>query len=331
MAVSLSSTTAVNVVAAFKVKFNTADAGLADLGDKCHAISLASIGVARFRDRYVNRSAFCFYDPSMTPMISWPRAFAELGRTALNWLAGWWQIIHLGALLLVLALSPSSYARRHRASMAHQIYQGTAPTLLWFTLLIAIISLVLTRIVVVTALGYGLTQYALEMIVRVLVLELIPITAAMFAALNCTIPDAAEIAALRAGGQLDAARARGLDPLQHEVLPRVVAGVVAVAMLATVSCLVALIIAYLVVYGFTLEGFAAYTRTVGHVFNPAVTLIFALKTFFLGLAVSLVPVASVLHDRPSARSRASAEMQGLVRLFVVILLIEAVSLVGNYY
>jgi hypothetical protein len=39
----------------------------------------------------------------------------------------------------------------------------------------------------------------------------------------------------------------------------------------------------------------------------------------------------VLQDHPPGRLRTSAELQSLVRLFVVILLIEAASLVGNYY
>jgi phospholipid/cholesterol/gamma-HCH transport system permease protein len=42
-------------------------------------------------------------------------------------------------------------------------------------------------------------------------------------------------------------------------------------------------------------------------------------------------VASVLHDRTSSRLRTTAELHSLVRLFIVLLLIEAASLVGNYY
>ena len=110
-----------------------------------------------------------------------------------------------------------------------------------------------------------------------------------------------------------------------------VAGLFSVLMLAAVSCVVTAVLAYLSVYGFTTGAFAGYTRTFGHVFNPAVSMIFALKTVFFGLAVALIPIASVLHDRPRARLRTSAELQSLVRLFVVILLVEAASLIGNYY
>jgi phospholipid/cholesterol/gamma-HCH transport system permease protein len=107
--------------------------------------------------------------------------------------------------------------------------------------------------------------------------------------------------------------------------------VFAVLMLAAVSCVPTLVIAYLSVYGFTAAGFAGYTRTVGHVFDPAVSLIFVLKIVFMSLAVSVIPIASVLDDRGRPPARGSIELQALVRMFMVLLLIEAASLAGNYY
>jgi len=239
----------------------------------------------------------------------------------------WWRLTHLGAQLLTLVLSPSTYGRAHRPALARHIYLDTAPNLAWFTLLSAFISVVLIRIVVVTALSYGLSQFAVQMVVRVLVLELIPTTAALFVALRCTIPRGAELAELRALG----AAARAGDPLRDEVLPRVIGGMFAVWTLVAVSCVVALIVGYLVVFGFALGGFSAYTRTVGQVFTPDVTLIFTLKTFFLSLAVAVIPITWAWGGPQTARSPAGRELQVLVRLFVVILLIEVVSLVGNYY
>jgi len=256
---------------------------------------------------------------------------ADLLRAAGRWVAGWWRIVHLGALLLVLALSPSSYAAEGRRSLIRHIVLGTAPALPWFTVLTTLISLVLIRIVLVTALSYGLSQYALEMVVRVLVLELIPLTAALFAALDCTFPHAAEIAVLRARGGWDVWSRAGVEPLRLEVLPRVVAGVFCALMLAAVSCAVAFVVAYMSVYGLAASGFFAYTHTVGHVFNPEVSLIFGLKIVFFGVAVALIPIASVLDDAPSMRARMSAELRGLLRMFLIIVIIEAASLVGNYY
>ena len=112
---------------------------------------------------------------------------------------------------------------RMRAALARHVYLGTAPILPWFTVLSSLISVVVIRIVVVTALGYGLSKYALEMVVRVLVLEMIPLTSAIFVALRCAIPNAAEVAGMRPPGGFAALTEAGADALRREVLPRVVA------------------------------------------------------------------------------------------------------------
>ena len=143
----------------------------------------------------------------------------DAGRATVTWFAGWWRIIHFGALILVLALSPSSYSRSNRSSLARHVYEDTAPMLLWFVVLSSLISLVIIRIVVVTAVSYGLSQYALEMVVRVLVLELIPLTAAVFAALRCALPNAAEISDLRERGLYDAHAQHGVDADALQDLP----------------------------------------------------------------------------------------------------------------
>jgi phospholipid/cholesterol/gamma-HCH transport system permease protein len=253
-------------------------------------------------------------------------ALADGVRAFARWLRNWWRIALLGAQLLTLALSPSSYSAAYRQALLRHIVLGTAPSLLSFTVLTTLLSLVVIRIVLVTSVSYGLTQYALEMVVRVLVLELIPLTAALFAALRCTIPRAAEIAALRSGQQWR----EGADPMLLEVLPRVSAGIVCALLLAAISCGVTLLLAYLAVYGFTSAGFEAYTRTVGHVFSPGVALVFGLKIAAMAVAVALLPVASVLITSARPGELTSAELKGLVRMFFVILMIEGASLVGNY-
>ena len=250
------------------------------------------------------------------------------------WLRDWWQLIHLGAVLLVLALSPSSYRAANRPQFARHIYSNTAPILVGFSLVCALITVVLTRILLATALSYGLTQYALQVLIRVLVLELIPLTAALFVALRCTIPDGAEVAALQSSGALNRLRARGQELIRSEVLPRVVAGLLAGVTLAALSSAVALIVAYLVGYGPTVAGLPAYIRMFGQVFSPAVCLIVVLKTLLFSMAVSLIPMASALYGLRGLHGRkvrTSTEMHSLVRMFALVLLIEVASLVGNYY
>lgn len=273
----------------------------------------------------------------MSVTISPQRWLSQAGHRVWRNLLEWMNLLHLGASILVLALSPASYTPANRAILVRHMYVNTAPILLGFTILCALATLVLTHIVVVTAHSYGLSQYALQLVIRVLVLELIPLSAALFVALRCTIPDGAELLAMHANGQFGAPAGASTQAMQQEVPPRVVAGLFAGTTLAALSSVVALVVAYLTSYGFTVSGLANFTRLFGQVFSPAVTLIFLVKIVLFCLTVSLIPMTSALvgmRDDKLARAstvRTSTEMRGLVRMFTVLLLIEMASLVGNYY
>lgn len=240
-----------------------------------------------------------------------------------------WQVLQALLVLLVLAVTPASHAPPRREAMAEQLLRATWPHCLWFTLLATLLGVVLIRIVVVTAQSYGLSQYALEMVVRVLVLELLPLMAALFVALRWSLPTAAELARQPVPRADDA----GTDWLANVALPRALAGVFSVWLLVAISCVLGLVLAYLLVYGLTPWGWAAYTHMVGRVFSPVVTLIFVLKTLAFSVAVGVVPLASLVPQvgLSGASDRRGMEVQGLVRMTGMLLAVELISLVGNYY
>jgi phospholipid/cholesterol/gamma-HCH transport system permease protein len=266
----------------------------------------------------------------MNGTAQWTHALRRTTFAPVRWVWAWLRIMFFGATMVVRGFSPSSYGPEMRHNLVRHVYLDTAPILLWFTVLISLITLVITRIVVVTAYSYGLSQYALEMVVRVLVIELVPLTAALFVALRCTIPSGAALVEMRRLGHFHRLRRQGLDPVTVEVLPRLIAGVFSCITLAALSCVVSMVIGYFAVYGMSAAGIAPYSRMFGRVFEPMVTLIFCMKTVFFALAVSVIPMASGLYNVDDEGSRESAALQGLVRMFGVLLVLEALSLVGNY-
>ena len=263
----------------------------------------------------------------MNPSTSTLAALRRLEAAAHAWLASWWRLLHFAVRMLALSLTPSSYGSANRAVLARQVVQAAAPNLLWFTVLSALVSVVLIRIVVVTSQSYGLTRYALALVVRVLVLELIPLTAAGFVALRATLPSGLEFSQRRLHAQANAP-----DPaqLRTEFFPRVAAGIFAVWLLAAMSCVLTLALAYLFIYGFTPWALPGYTRVVGQIFTPAVSLILVLKIVFFSFAVGLIPMASSFYDE-SYRGKLTHGLSDMVRLFAVLLLVEIASLMGNYY
>ena len=275
------------------------------------------------------------YDVTMLARLLPSFLPAHLWRGVQRWVVGWSRIIYLGAVVLVMLLSPSSYGRQTRARLMRRMYIDTAPILLGFTALASLLCLVVARIVIVTATSYGLSNVAVEMVIRVLVLELIPLTAALFVAMRCSIPAGAALTQMRETGHFQRLQAFGLDPIRTEMLPMVVASMYASITLAALSCVVSLVMVYFSVYGFSLVGIAAYTRMFGNVFSPMVTWLFALKTLLFGLAVALIPTASAMHRpygmRADERAGPESDLTGLARMFGVLVIIEIASLLGNYF
>ena len=259
------------------------------------------------------------------------RVPGELATAFIGWCASWWRVFHFGALALVLALSPATYDKENRAVTAKQIYFTAWQVLPWFTLLSALLSLVLIRIVVVTAASYGLSQYALEVLVRVLVLELIPLFAALFVALRSGAAINTEVTLMHIRGHFEDMRRAGVDPVRRELVPRVIGSAVSVVALAAVSGTTALVLAYLGVYGFSPWGLAGYNRAVGQVFDLQVMLGLALKTLLFGLAVAVIPITASLEMPREVRLAPVAVLRGMVRLFLVLVLLEGASLAVKYF
>ncbi len=253
------------------------------------------------------------------------------GRGLLRLAGGLLHLVRLGALMVALSLSVSSYRRQDtRHAVLRQLVRATLPLLSWFMVLSALVSLVLIRIVVATAASYGLSQYAIEVLVRTLVLELIPLYAALFVAVRHTMPDAQQVRSLLARRRQAVADPHALAMVALALFPRALASGFAVLLLAGLAGVTALVLAYLTVYGFSPWGLPAYTHAVGGIFSPAVGLIFTFKTGLFALAVAVVPLAAAARPDAAGRFRRQSDMAAFARLFSALLLIEVGSLLGNY-
>jgi phospholipid/cholesterol/gamma-HCH transport system permease protein len=181
------------------------------------------------------------------------------------------------------------------------------------------------------AAGYGLSQYALELVFRVLVLELLPLGTALLVALRSGAAVSTEVALMRINGKLDAMQAEGVDPLQREFVPRVAAAAISIVSLTVIGCAAALVLAYLLMYGFTPWGFDEYTWTVALVFGPAALAGFVLKCVAFGVAVAIIPISAGIDATPGNFDSAPvAVMGGMVRLVLTLALLEVFALAVKY-
>ena len=251
-------------------------------------------------------------------------------RAALAWFRAWGRAGRFAFAAAAAALSPSAYSARTRALAMKQVYFGAWQVLPGFTLFAALLSLVVIQITISLAWGYGLAQFALELVFRAVVLELVPFLTALYVALRSGAAIVTEVALMRMSGELDELRAADIDPYEREFVPRIAASAISVFALTIVSSSVVMGITYLVAYGASPWGFAEYTRTVARVFSPGALAGFMFKSFVFGAAVAVIPIAAGLDATRNEKSVPVAVMGGMVRLFVVLALIELVALAVKY-
>ena len=243
----------------------------------------------------------------------------------------WRRLLRFAGFATAAALSPSAYGPAARAVAVRQIHLTAWRILPGYLATATLLSLLLIEVVVTSARQYGVAQYSLELVLRVLVLELVPLLTALFVALRSGAAIGAEIAIMSYRGELDDAEEAGASPLHAELVPRIAGAALSVAALTTFGCAIAVWLSYVVFYGFTPAGLGEFTRIVSTVFDGIELAAFMLKCLLFGLAVAIIPAATALEaERGVIKSLPAVVLGGLVKLYFVILAIEVASLAAKY-
>jgi phospholipid/cholesterol/gamma-HCH transport system permease protein len=249
---------------------------------------------------------------------------------AVGWFRAWLHAALFGFACAAAALSPSSYTPQTRAIALRQIYFTAWQVLPGYLLFASVLSILVVHITVGATFEFGLSGYAVELVLRATVLELLPLLTALFVALRSGSAIGTEIALMRVSGELDPEHAADAGPMQREFVPRVIASGIAVASLTVLGCTAAVAVAYTAMYGFSPWGLEEYVQVVAHVFSLPALAGFLLKCTLFGFVVAVVPIAAGVTATRDVRSAPLAVMGGMVRLFFALGIIEIASLAAAY-
>jgi phospholipid/cholesterol/gamma-HCH transport system permease protein len=246
-------------------------------------------------------------------------------------LSAWARIFQFSIAALVGALSPSTYNKATRLIVQKQIYFTAWQILPGFAAFVALLSFLIINIVEATARKYGLYEYALELIVRILVLEILPLLTAIFIALRTGAAINTEIALMKIQNELDALQRIGIDPMRLELLPRVVGGTISVLAMTSVSVVISVWLTHLLIIDFTPSlSPDQFTRMIAKVLDLDTLAVLGLKTCAFGLAVTVIPISEGLGTPQKLFFAPIAVLRGMVRLFFALMLIEGVALALVY-
>lgn len=249
---------------------------------------------------------------------------------AVRWFRAWGRAARFAFAVVAAVLSPRLYTPNARIATTRQVYFTAWQVLPGFTLFATALGVVVATITLDAAREFALEGYALELIFRALVLELMPLLTALFVALRSGAVISAEIAMMRNAGEFHDLASAGIEPFEREFVPRVAAAAASVFALTTLACAFVIALSYVLMYGASPWGFEPFTRTVARVFTPLALGGFVLKSVAFGVVVGVIPISAGLDATRDPHSVPVAVMGGMVRLFFALGMIEIVGLALKY-
>ena len=257
---------------------------------------------------------------------------ARRGNVFFEWLDAWVRVFRFAMTALVGMLSPATYNKATRHVVGKQIYFAAWEILPGFAAFAALFSFLIIEIVGATAHKYRLYEYVLELVVRILVLEILPLLTALFIALRTGAAINTEVALMKIQNELDALQRIGIDPVRLELLPRVVGGTISVLALTAVNivvalCLTQLLMIHLHPWALTTGDF---TRVIGKVLDVPALVVLWMKILAFGFAVTVIPISEGLSTPQKMFHAPISVLRGMVRLFFSLMIIESAALAIVY-
>jgi len=253
-------------------------------------------------------------------------------RNVRTWLGQWRELLRFSAVVATRLFSRETFRGAAFEVVQKQIYFTAWEILPGFALFVAVLSIVVIAIVGDTAHAFNLYGYALEVVLRLVVLEVLPLLTALFVALRTGAAMNTEVALMQIHNEIEAFEMIGVDPVRYELVPRVIGGTVAVLALTAVAIVIALPLSHLLIVDLRPWSLppGEFTRAVGKVFDPLALAVLWLKTLAFGFAVTLIPIAHGLAAPKRLAYAPVAVLRGMVHLFFAVMLIEVGALAVTY-
>lgn len=165
-------------------------------------------------------------------------------------------------------------------------------------------------------------KYLGTMVTKLVLLELGPVITALVMSGRIGSSIAAQIATMKEKEEIDAMEVLGLDPLRYLAAPRILVGVLAMPVLTTISCFLAVIGGWgmcVLGLGITSYTFLSGTRMF---FSPYDLFVCLIKALVFGLLISVLGYYHGIKASGGAKGVGEATMKSVVSSCVMILLFD---------
>ena len=176
----------------------------------------------------------------------------------------------------------------------------------------------------------GLTEYLGHLLMGFIVTEISPFITVLLIALRSSSAINAEIAVMKVNRELDTLESFNIDLIRYLFIPRILSGMISMVLLSGLFSLVVLSIGLLVsslIFGTSVD---AYIGALLRSADLADIIVVLIKCATFGFFITLIPIRLGLNASQELTSIPIAVLNGMVKVFLAIVVIEVLSSIVRF-
>ncbi|MEF3192580.1 MAG: ABC transporter permease [Campylobacterales bacterium] len=250
----------------------------------------------------------------------------RIGRYVITQSTAIWQTLRFAFYLVMLMGDSKSYNSAMKLVLVRQIYFTAVQVLPLFLGLSILLGAVVSATLLSALNSFNLLSMLGDVIIGVVVNELSPFVTVLLIALRSSSAINAEIAVMKVDGELETLRAFAIDEARYLYLPRLLGAMVSTFLLSALFSFV--FIGCTLLFGFLAleQGIDAQMAILIKAVDFSDIAILSIKSLTFGLFAAMIPIMSGMAAPREMTAIPIAVLEGMVKVFIAIILIEVISL-----
>ena len=250
-----------------------------------------------------------------------------IGEKTINALSSFYEALKFTFICFFHMLNPRSYNPAMRMILTKQIYFTAIQIIPLFIVMAVFFGSIIIGVVILLAAEYKLQGEIGSIIITFAVDEFSPFFTALLISLRSGTAINTEIAVMKVNNELNTLNTYKISLIDYLFLPRIIGGVVSVVSLSILFAFIMLGSGYVITLFYMNMDFHTYKYLLISAIEVKDVLTLLFKSIAFGFVVILIPLYSGLKTTKSYTAIPISVLNGMVKLFIAIFLIEVLSLI----
>jgi phospholipid/cholesterol/gamma-HCH transport system permease protein len=254
----------------------------------------------------------------------------NIGKVTLNTTLTLYSTLKFAARIVLNLFDRRTYNSASRTVFVHQIYFTAVQILPMFLFVAFLFGSLINGMVFQVIKNLGLTDLLGRLLMGFVVIEISPFVTVLLIALRSSSAINAEIAVMKVNLELNTLQSFNIDLIHYLFIPRILNGMVSMVLLSGLFSLVVLSIGLLVsklIFGTSVEIYIDALLSSVDFLDIIVLLV---KCAVFGFFITLIPIRLGLNASQELTSIPVSVLNGMVKVFLSIVIIEVLSLIVRF-